>query len=56
MYKQIAAYLTTRGHISTGDMELSAKLVAGMYKKILRKEEREGAVGVSIGNIRAARS
>ena len=38
MYKQIAAYLTTRGYLSTRGRELSAKLVERMYKKSLRKE------------------
>ncbi|PPR30450.1 MAG: hypothetical protein CFH36_02394 [Alphaproteobacteria bacterium MarineAlpha9_Bin6] len=56
MYKQIAQYLTARGYLSTRGKELSAKLVERMYKKSLRKEEREGAVDVSIGDIRVIRS
>ena len=56
MYKQIAAYLTTRGYLSTRGRELSAKLVERMYKKSLTKEDREGAVDVSIGDIRVIHS
>ena len=56
MYKQIAAYLTTRGYLSTRGKPLSAKLVERMYKSSLTKEEREGAVDVSIGDIQVIRS
>ena len=56
MYKQIAAYLTTRGYLSTRGKELSAKLVERMYKSSLTKEEREGAVNVSIGDIQVIRT
>ena len=51
MYKQIAGYLTTRGYLSTRGKELSAKLIERMYKSSLRKEEREGVVDVSLGDI-----
>ena len=58
MYKQIAAYLTTRGYLSTRGKPLSAKLIERMYmyKSSLTKEEREGAVDVSIGDIQVIRS
>ena len=56
MYKKIAAYLTTRGYLSTRGNPLAAKLVERMYKSSLTKEEREGAVDVSIGDIQVIRS
>ena len=52
MYKEISTHLSTLGYHSTRGKELSAKLVERMYKSTLRKEEREGAVDVSIGDIR----
>ena len=39
MYKQISAYLTTRGYLSTRGKPLSAKLVERMYKMSLTKCE-----------------
>ena len=56
MYKQIAAYLTNRGYLSTRGKPLSAKLIERMYKSSLTKEESEGAVDVSIGDIQVIRS
>ena len=56
MYNQVAQYLTTRGCLSTRGKPLSAKVVEQMYKSSLRKEEREGAVDVSIGDLRVVMS
>ena len=51
MYKEISTHLSTLGYRSTRSKELSAKLVERMYKKSLRKKEREQTTYIAIDNI-----
>ena len=49
-YKDISEYLISKGYRSTRDKELSPQLVERMYKKYLKKTERENNIEIYLDN------
>ena len=47
-YKDISTHLISKGYRSTRDKELSPQLVERMYKKYLKKIERENYIEISM--------
>jgi len=48
MFKDISEYLISKGYRSSRGKELSPQLVERMYKKYLRKIERENFIDISL--------
>ena len=49
-YKDISTHLISKGYRSTRDKELSPQLVERMYKKYLKKTERENNIEIYLDN------
>ena len=49
-FKDISKYLISKGYRSTRDKELSPQLVERMYKKYLKKTERENNIEIYLDN------
>tara|TARA_A200000113_G_scaffold217091_1_gene223110 strand:+ start:660 stop:911 length:252 start_codon:yes stop_codon:yes gene_type:complete len=48
MYREISDYLISRGFKSSRGKDLSPQLVERMYKKYLRKVQRENQISISL--------